>query len=69
MTTEKLLQLLEQFDNKLMAAAGQAKEAKDRAQQALELIEHLRQEIVQVKKQTIAAAVTVVTPIVPHETK
>ncbi len=69
MTAERLIKLLDQFDTKLATAASQAKQAKDHAQQALDLIETVRQEILQVKKQVVSTAVTQVTPALPDETK
>lgn len=71
MTTERLLKLLDQFESRLAGIASQVKDAKDRAQNAHDSIESLRQEIGQIKKQTMALAVTVITPpgSAPHEAK
>lgn len=71
MTAERLLQLLDQFESRLVGIAGQVKDAKDRAQNALDSLESLRQEIGQIKKQTMALAVTVIAPpgTAPREAK
>ncbi len=69
MTSERLLKLLERFDRKLTALASQAKE--ERALQTFEMAESLRQEIAQIKKQTLASAITlpIPPPSSPHEEK
>jgi hypothetical protein len=58
MTTEKLLHLFDQLEKRLTAIAGQAKDASDRARESLELVEKLRLDLAQLKKQVVATVET-----------